>query len=75
MKLFSRSSAPVTHLQIEGMSCGACVGHVERALKSVGGVTSAQVDLAKNSAQVSGDAPLEKLIEAVEEAGYSAKTV
>jgi copper chaperone len=61
-------------LNIEGMSCGACVGHVTRGLQNVPGVQSAVVDLASASAQVSGEElDAAKLIEAVEEEGYQAQ--
>ena len=33
-------------LDVQGMSCEACVGHVTRALQGLDGVQSAQVSLA-----------------------------
>jgi Cu+-exporting ATPase len=39
-------------LAVEGMTCGACSGAVERALAAVLGVTLAAVDLLSNRAQV-----------------------
>ena len=61
-------------LQIAGMSCAACQHHVERALCSVPGVESANVNLLANSAQVTSVHPLEPapLIDAVRNAGYDA---
>ena len=61
-------------LQIAGMSCAACQHHVERALRSVPGVESANVSLLANSAQINSAHPLEvqPLIEAVRHAGYDA---
>ena len=41
-----------TELQIEGMSCAACVGRIERALLKQQGVLSASVNLATERAQV-----------------------
>ncbi len=38
---------------VEGMSCAACVGRVERALRNVAGVTGASVNLISAKAQVS----------------------
>ncbi len=55
------------------MSCAHCVMRVSKALKSMPGVTDAQVDLQKAEAQVSYDETrvgVEKLVEAVSEAGY-----
>jgi copper chaperone CopZ len=58
-------------LNIQGMTCGACVGHVTRGLQNVAGVQSAVVDLATASARVSGqELDAARLIEAVEEEGY-----
>jgi Cu+-exporting ATPase len=60
-------------LSISGMTCAACVGHVERALNKVPGVLEASVNLATESARIAavGVAP-EQLIHAVEDAGYGA---
>ena len=57
---------------MQGMTCAACVGRVERALAEVEGVTSAQVNLAAESATVAFDAPADAaaLTHAVEAAGY-----
>jgi copper ion binding protein len=61
-----------TTLTIEGMSCEHCVHHVTEALKGVSGVSSADVDLKKKSAEVEhGESvSLDALKAAVEEAGY-----
>lgn len=42
-------------LTVRGMSCGACVGHVTRALEGLEGVQSAQVDLQAEQAVVTYD--------------------
>ena len=60
-------------LPIGGMTCAACVRHVERALRGVEGVLSANVNLATERATVeyvSGVADVEALKRAVSEAGY-----
>lgn len=59
-----------TVLKIEGMTCMHCKMSVEKALKGVAGVTSAQVDLAKNQAVVNGEADRAVMAKAVEVAGY-----
>ncbi|MDI6879831.1 MAG: cation transporter [Desulfitobacteriaceae bacterium] len=59
-----------TVLKIEGMTCMHCKMSVEKALKGVAGVTSAQVDLAKNQAVVNGEADRAAMAKAVEVAGY-----
>ena len=62
-----------TDLTIEGMTCAACVGRVARALQAVPGVTAARVNLATERADVAGHVPLAALLEAVEDAGYTAR--
>ncbi|WP_374370247.1 heavy metal translocating P-type ATPase [Tabrizicola sp.] len=57
-------------LPVTGMTCASCAGRVERALKAVPGVTSAAVNLATETAEITGLAPPEVLIGAVEKAGY-----
>lgn len=63
----------IIQLNISGMACGACVHHVTQGLQSVSGVQSVTVDLANNTATVSGESlDSSQLIEAVEEEGYGA---
>ena len=52
------------------MSCGHCKAAVEKALKDVGGVETAVVDLEKKQAVVTGSAAMEAMRAAVEDAGY-----
>ena len=62
-----------TVLQVEGMMCGHCKAHVEKALLAVPGVESAKADLDTKTATVMGNADRTALIAAVKEAGYEAK--
>ena len=57
---------------VTGMSCAACSARVEKAVSKVDGVTSCSVSLLTNSMGVEGSASPQAIIEAVEEAGYSA---
>ena len=59
-------------LRVEGMTCAACVSHVERALRGASGVASASVNLAAESATVDAtpDVTFDDLRAAVEAAGY-----
>ena len=67
------SAAPV-ELAIDGMTCAACVGRVERALLRVPGVMTAAVNLATERARVTAlGVPEERLIAAITAAGYNAK--
>jgi Cu+-exporting ATPase len=68
-------TANLIKLPIEGMTCASCVARVERALKAVPGVASAEVNLATETASVAlaeGAAP-ESLVAAVRDAGYEAR--
>ena len=61
------------HLEIDGMSCGHCVGSVKKALDSLDGVSVDAV--AVGSADVRYDpkkTSAELVLEAVAEAGYPA---
>jgi len=63
-----------TTIAVEGMSCGHCEQTVEDALRGVSGVTDATADRESESASVDGDAEVSALVQAVEDAGYSAHT-
>ncbi|WP_420003543.1 heavy metal translocating P-type ATPase [Arenibacterium sp. LLYu02] len=63
-------------LAIEGMTCGGCVGRVERALNALPGVVSASVNLAAETAQVEilqGTLTPSQVAAASTEAGYRAR--
>ena len=57
---------------VTGMSCAACSARVEKAVKSVPGVTGCSVSLLTNSMGVEGTAEDSAIIRAVEQAGYGA---
>lgn len=57
---------------VTGMSCAACSSRVEKAVSKLDGVTSCSVSLLTNSMGVEGDVSPEKVIAAVESAGYGA---
>ncbi|WP_428390391.1 heavy metal translocating P-type ATPase [Lichenicoccus sp.] len=62
-------------LAIGGMTCASCVGRVERALRGVPGVRTAEVNLATERARVeviAGAASSGALIAAISRAGYEA---
>jgi Cu2+-exporting ATPase len=68
MSKYIKKNFPVT-----GMGCASCVARVQKALSEVKGVTSCNVSLASNSAQVEYDpsvASAEQLSKAVSDAGY-----
>ena len=60
-------------IRVGGMTCAACVGRVEGALKAVGGVQSAVANIGNNTATVVYDesvATEADLTAAIEDAGY-----
>ena len=62
-------------LRIGGMTCASCVGHVEKAIAGLDGVTEASVNLATERATVAfvpRTIDLEAIAAAVREAGYGA---
>ena len=62
-------------LDIDGMTCAACSSRIQRVLQQTPGVNTANVNLMTNTAAVEFDpavASQEKLIKAVEGAGYGA---
>ncbi|WP_456405273.1 heavy metal translocating P-type ATPase, partial [Thiolapillus sp.] len=61
-------------LQVQGMTCGHCLGRVEQAVLSVSGVSRAAVDLDAGTVSVKGGLPHE-VIEAIGRAGYVASPV
>lgn len=65
-------------LAIGDMTCASCVGHVEKALESVEGVRSANVNLATERATVEyvpGVTGVSAMRHAIEDSGYSVITV
>ncbi len=57
---------------VTGMSCAACQARVEKAVSSLPGVKSCNVNLLTNSMGVEGDITSSEIINAVEKAGYGA---
>lgn len=63
-----------TVLDVEGMTCSACVRHVEEALRGLDGVEKLDVKIGK--VRVDHDqakATPQQLIEAIAEAGYQSR--
>ncbi|WP_135666907.1 heavy-metal-associated domain-containing protein [Halorhabdus rudnickae] len=59
-------------ITVEGMTCEHCEQTVEEALRDVSGVTDATADREAEQASVDGDADVMALVQAVEDAGYTA---
>ena len=66
----------VITLPVGGMTCAACQGHVERALRAQPGVADVTVNLVTRAARVTVDpavADVAGLVAAVDAAGYHAE--
>lgn len=62
-------------LLLNGLSCASCVLKVQNALQAVDGVELAQVNLAEQTALVTGNPLSQNLVKAVEQAGYGAEVI
>ena len=64
-------------LKVGGMTCGHCVGRVQKALEAAPGVFNATVDLALGTAEISHGAETDpvELAGIVSEAGYPAQPI
>ena len=65
-----------TILEVEGMTCPSCIRHVSSALEELDGVGAVDVKLRDGLVVVKHDAteaPIDQLIEALNEAGYASK--
>ncbi|QXC58137.1 copper-translocating P-type ATPase CopA [Vibrio mimicus] len=72
----AEASSQTLSLLIKGMTCASCVASVEKALLSVEGVQSAQVNLAEQSALVKANfANPQPLLNAIQSAGYQAEVL
>jgi heavy metal translocating P-type ATPase len=67
------SKYPSSEFRIEGMTCASCVSRVEKAIRAVPGVASANVNLATEKATVafSGRPDPRAVTAAIEKAGYA----
>ena len=68
------SSSSRLAVGIQGMTCASCAARVEKVLKQLPGVTDATVNLATETATVSGETDLASVQHAIEKAGFSVPT-
>ncbi len=69
------TNANTLSLRVDGMSCGSCVGRVEKALSALPGVTRAEVNLATETARVTHDGSVSAttLSDTLDKTGYPAR--
>ncbi len=74
-KIRKENVSMVKVLDVEGMMCGKCQAHVQKALEGVAGVTAVEVSLENKQATVTMENEIadETLSSAVTEAGYEVK--
>ena len=75
--VIDKKNIRILTVPVEGMTCSACVGHVESAIKSVPGIQGVSVNLGteKASVHVGGDnLPVHAIRKAVADAGYKVGT-
>lgn len=61
-------------LNVEGMSCGHCVGAVTKSVQDVDAAARVEVDLATQKVRIESTAALAQLAAAVEEAGFPVRS-
>lgn len=61
-----------TTLTVSGMACDGCERNVEEAIESVSGVERVDADHEAGRVTVEGDADVDALVSAIDEAGYEA---
>ncbi len=67
------TETPTLRLSIDGMHCASCVGRVERRLAEVPGARDVTVNLATETAMLSGSVNVEAVVDALSAAGYPAR--
>lgn len=61
-------------LQVEGMSCGHCVGRVTKSVQALDAAATVDVDLKSNLVRVETAVDLASVKSAIEDAGYPVKS-
>src|SRR5690625_5248169 len=79
MSTSKNTTAAATTIQVpvQGMTCAACVGRVEKAIRSVQGVDDVSVNLSTERAMVrtaNGTVTPDEVVEAITDAGYRVPT-
>ena len=59
---------------VDGMTCGGCVGAVTRAVQSLDKDAKVEVDLASHTVKVDSPLPAVQIIDVITTAGFEART-
>lgn len=57
-------------LTVEDMSCGHCVGRVTKAVQGIDEAAKVSVDLPSKRVSIDSDADLDRIVAAIDAAGY-----
>lgn len=68
------SPANTQELLVEGATCASCVSKIEKTLNALPGVQRAEMNFALRTVSIRSDLDSETLIQAIESAGYNAKS-
>ena len=60
-------------LTVEDMTCKHCVGRVTKAVQGVDSGAAVEIDLATGKVKIDSTAKLERIAQAIDEAGYPVK--
>ncbi|UCF63558.1 MAG: heavy-metal-associated domain-containing protein [bacterium] len=62
-------------IKVPDMTCDHCKMTIDKALKGVAGVTEVQVLLTEHWVKVSGKSEVNRVIQAIQSAGYTAEEI
>ncbi|MCC2111595.1 MAG: heavy-metal-associated domain-containing protein [Hyphomicrobiales bacterium] len=57
-------------LTVSGMHCGGCVATVQKVITEVDSAANVEIDLPTGRVDIITDEPREKIVAAIEDAGY-----
>lgn len=60
----------MVELTVEGMSCGHCAGRVTKTVQGLDRHAKVEVDLATNKVRIDSRADVDRIVAAIDEAGY-----
>ncbi|MBY4675444.1 heavy metal translocating P-type ATPase [Marinobacterium arenosum] len=66
------TEAHIHHLALEGVKCAGCVRSLERALGEAEQINDFAINFAERSAAIQSEAPIERIVEVIAQAGYGA---
>jgi len=62
-------------IKVPDMTCDHCKMTIEKVLRDVSGVSEVQVTLQEHRVRISGNAEINRIINAIQSAGYTAEEI